>query len=224
MAAPTDRFHPCEAEKLAGTYLELMLQARRNDALRCIQKAIARGASLSDIYLKVLQPVMYETGRLWQTNAIDIAVEHYITAATQLTMAHIFPHALSKKRTGKKMVGGCLGSELHQLGLHMLCDLFESEGWDTYFMGAATPGKSFLTVVSDQHPDLLCISVTMQRGVPEVRETIELLRAKLGADCPKILVGGLPFILSPGLAAAVGADGTGTDGAQAVALATQLTS
>lgn len=212
-----------QARNLAKTYLGHLLQARRSEAVSCIIESVNAGTPLRDIYLSVLQPVMYEVGRLWQINSIDIAEEHFITAATQLTMAHIFPSALAGKRNGKRMIGGCLGSELHELGLHMVSDLFESEGWDTYFMGAITPGASLLRAVEEQRPDVLCLSVTMQVGAPQVRDAISSIRSAMGDDCPKILVGGLAFIMSPSLAAKVGADGTASDGLEAVALADRLT-
>jgi len=211
-----------EEIKLAKTYLNHLLQARRQDALLCIVESIKNGTPLKDIYLHVLQPVMYEVGRLWQINQIDIAVEHYITAATQLTMAHVFPHAMTSKRNGKKLVGGCLGSELHELGLHMLCDIYEADGWDTYFMGAVTPDASFLSAIEEQRPDLLCLSVTMMFGVPETRDLITSIRTKMKKNCPKILVGGLSFIMSPHLVTVVGADGTGKDAQQALNVASRL--
>jgi len=222
MKTVSDHTMKTEVAGIAKTYLDHLLQARRSEALACIKESVEAGIPLRDIYLNVLQPVMYEVGRLWQTNAIDIAVEHYITAATQLTMAHIFPFALSNERNGKKMVGGCLGSELHELGLRMVSDLFESEGWDTYFLGAVTPGTSLLRAVEEQRPNVLCLSVTMQFGVPEARDLIKTIRTAMQDACPKILVGGLPFIMNPHLVEMVGADGTGVDGFQAVTLATRL--
>lgn len=215
--------HTNHAQELARTYLKYLFEARRHDAVSCISDSVVSGMPLKDVYLSVLQPVMYEVGRLWQINAIDISVEHFITAATQLTMAHIFPYALTGERNGKRMVGGCLGSELHELGLHMVSDLFESEGWDTYFIGAITPGRSLMDVVEQQMPDVLCLSVTMQLGIPQARDFILSIRTSMKDRCPMILVGGLAFNLNPNLANIIGADGMAVDGLQALTLATHLT-
>jgi len=62
----------------------------------------------------------------------------------------------------------------------------------------------------------------MQFGVPEVRDLIRTIREAMRDACPKILVGGLPFIMSPHFVDIVGADGTGNDGLEAVTLANRL--
>ncbi|WP_440120087.1 hypothetical protein [Paenibacillus sp. QZ-Y1] len=37
------------------------------------------------------------------------------------------------------MVAACVGSEQHEIGLRMLTDVFEMEGWDTYYLGQMFP-------------------------------------------------------------------------------------
>ena len=207
----------------ARGYLELLLQAKRTEALNSIVDCVKAGVPLEDVYLKILQPVMYEVGRLWQTNKIDISVEHYITATTQLTMGHLFPYAISDTRAGKKMLGGCLGSELHELGMRMVSDIFELEGWDTYFLGAVTPDQSFITAIEAQKPDVVCLSATLQSGIPMARDLISKINHSMGADRPKIIVGGLAFLLNPQLAEIVGADSLGTNARDTVEKATALT-
>ena len=75
---------------LGRKYLDLLLDARRQEAIHVITSEVERGLPVGDAYVDVLQPVMYEVGRLWQTDEIDIATEHYVTAATQLLMARLF--------------------------------------------------------------------------------------------------------------------------------------
>lgn len=201
---------------LSNRYLELLLDVRRREAFDAVLNEIEAGLPLYAVYLDVLQPVMYEVGRLWQNNVIDVAAEHYITAATQVLMARIFPQTLWRERNGWSMVGCCLGSELHELGMRMVCDFFEFEGFDTYFMGAVTPGDSVLHLIATRRPDLVCLSSTMPFGVPQIRDLIVRLRGLDLPRPPRIMVGGLPFIINPSLAEFVGADATATDARVAV--------
>ena len=208
--------------QIVRSYLTNLLAARREEAYSSVLSAMKGGLPLQDIYLNVIQPAMYEIGRLWQTNKIDIAIEHYCTAATQVLMGQLFPLAIQSERKGLKMVGCCLGSELHELGLRMVSDFFELEGWDTYFMGAITPSNSLKATLINYRPNVLCLSATMNYGVPIIRDLIHDLRQDEALKDMRILVGGIAFLVNPSLSVTVGADGTASDAQKAVSAASSL--
>jgi methanogenic corrinoid protein MtbC1 len=222
MSATADHFATNALPDLGREYLNMLLEGRRLDAMHAIVDSVKKGLPVGTVYVDVLQPVMYEVGRLWQTDEIDIATEHYVTAATQLLMARLFPQALATPRVARSMVGCCLGSELHELGMRMVCDFFEFEGWDTYFLGAITPADSLAGIIRSRQPDLLCLSATMSFGLPQVRDLIRTVQAMPEIRTPKIMVGGLPFIINPDLSAMVGADATAADARLAVRAAGKL--
>lgn len=211
-----------DTAELARTYLDNLLAAQRHAAFEVVMARVESGLPVTSVYMEVLQPVMYEVGRLWQVNEIDVPTEHYCTAATQLLMARLFPYVLERKGSGRSMVGCCLGSELHELGMRMVCDFFEFEGWDTYFMGAITPGPGLVKTVVERKPHLVCLSATMSRGVPQIKEAIDALRRELGDALPKIMVGGLAFLMNPDLSHRVGADGMASDARSATRMASEL--
>ncbi len=222
MSAMADQTPLCDVSLLGHEYLDLLLEGQRHKAMQKILDQVDAGLPVDTIYVDVLQPVMYELGRLWQVDEIDVATEHYVTAATQLLMARLFPHALTPRRISLNMVGCCLGSELHELGMRMVCDFFEFEGWDTYFLGAITPSSSLMNVIRSRQPDLLCLSTTMSFGLPQTRDLIQAVRAMAEIKPPKIMVGGLPFIINPDLSSLVGADATASDARLAVKAAAEL--
>jgi methanogenic corrinoid protein MtbC1 len=222
MAAMTNPPISRESSVLGHTYLDLLLKGQRHKALQTILDRVEAGLPVDTVYIDVLQPVMYELGRLWQMDEIDVATEHYVTAATQVLMARLFPHALNQKRISRTMIGCCLGSELHELGMRMVCDFFEFEGWDTYFLGAITPQESLLGTIRSRRPDLLCLSATMSFGLPQIRDLIRVIQGFSEDKIPKIMVGGLPFIINPDLSTVVGADATAPDARLAVQVADTL--
>lgn len=222
MGTTNDHFDGPDLSSLSRKYLDLLLDGRRVDAIQTITARVEAGLPVGMVYVDVLQPVMYEVGRLWQTDEIDIATEHFVTAVTQLLMARLFPHALATPRVARSMVGCCLGSELHELGMRMVCDFFEFEGWDTYFLGVLTPAQSLIKVVQSRRPDLVCLSATMAFGLPKIRDLIRELRNAAEGSPPRIMVGGLPFLINPGLCTSVGADATAPDARQAVRMASSL--
>lgn len=202
--------------KIANEYLQLLLQIKRKEAIKLVVSAVENGLPLRRVYLEIIQPVMYEVGRLWQLNTIDTAEEHYCSASTQLLIAQLFPYALHEGTSEKSMIGCCLGSELHELGMRIVCDFFELEGWDTFFTGAITPNQALIGQLKKQKPDLICISCTMHFGVFQAQQLIQEIK-----HCPelhrvKILVGGLSFIMSPDLYKTVGADAMAKDAQGAV--------
>lgn len=207
---------------LMHTYLDHLLAARRQTAFDVILSAVDAGLPIATLYLKVIQPAMYEIGRLWQTDAISIATEHYCTAATQVLMAQVFPLGLNRPANGLSMIGCCLGSELHELGMRMVCDFFEFAGWDSYFTGSVTPGETITRTISDRKPDVVCFSASLATGLPQIRTAINNVRTAMGQQAPIMLAGGLAFLINPVLHKTVGADGTAPDAEQAVMTAERL--
>ncbi|MBN1813719.1 MAG: cobalamin-dependent protein, partial [Anaerolineae bacterium] len=201
-------------DQLARAYLDSLLVGDRQEASRMILEAVERGSAVKDVYLQVFQRTQREIGRLWQTNQISVAQEHFCTAATQLVMSQLYPYIFTGERRARRLVATCVGGELHEIGARMVADFFEMEGWDTYFLGANTPTESILHMVKEHRANILAVSATMTFHVERVRELIAAARQKeLKA---RILVGGYPFNIAPGLWRNVGADGYAPDAQEAI--------
>ena len=192
---------------LARRYLDLLLARERARACRAILDAVDAGTPIRDIYLEVFQPSLYEIGRLWQTNRISVAEEHYCTAATQLVIAQLYPRIFDAPRIGRRMIATCVAGELHELGVRMVADFFEMEGWDACYLGASTPADALVSAVVEWKPHLVAVSATLSTHIEEVAHVIARLRAEPGAAEVPILVGGNPFNTTPELWRRVGADG-----------------
>ena len=207
---------------LAASYIEDLLHGRRNDASRLIRSAVEKGMSVKSIYLEVFQPVQREMGRLWQTNEVTVAQEHYCTAATQLIMGQLYQYLPMAPRNGKRLVVTCMGGELHEVGARMVADFLEMAGWDSYFLGANTPSASILAAIAERKADILALSVTIHYNVEVARKLLSEIRHSPDASGLKVLVGGRPFLVAPNLWSTMGADAFATDAEQAVATAARL--
>lgn len=223
-AVEIDSFLTDEGELalLAHQYLQALLRMERHTASQLIINAVQSGTSVEDVYLAILQPVQYELGRLWQMNAISVAQEHYCTAATQLIMSQLYPYIFSGKPDKGSMVATCVGSELHEVGVRMVADLFELAGWDTVYLGANLPLPALLQTLVARQPAILCLSVTMAYHLPRAQEVLQAVRAHPDLQQVKILVGGYPFRQIPDLWQQIGADGYGMDAREALAVALRL--
>jgi len=207
---------------LARTYVSALLAGDRQRASRLILEAVAGGVSVRDIYLQVFQPSQHEIGRLWQMNRVNVAQEHYCTAATQLIMSQLYPYIFTNQKNGWRLVATCVGGDLHEIGVRMVSDLFEMDGWDTFYLGANMPAPSIIQTLAAQRANVLAISTTISAYVKNVTELISAVRQANEVAGVKILVGGYPFNIANDLWRQIGADGYAADAAAAVAVANRL--
>lgn len=206
----------------ARLYLVSLINKDRHEAERIIMKSIDQGTSIRDIYLNVFQPVQWEIGRLWQTNEITVAMEHYCTAATQFIMSRLYEHIFSSNKIGRNMVATTISGELHELGIRMVTDFFEMDGWDTYYLGANTPNDSIVQMLNETNADILAISATIYFNIPQVTELIEYVRNEIHPENLKIMVGGKAFNSYEDLWKDTKADGYATDADGAIKEAIKL--
>lgn len=214
---------PGSLHPLAARYLEALLATDRHKAWQIIEDALSSGMAIKDIYLLVFEATQYEIGRLWQENRLSVAQEHYCTATTQLIMSRLYPRIFSGEKRGRRVVVACVGGELHELGVRMVADFFEMDGWDSYYAGAGSSESVLLKAVERHTPHVVGLSATLTAHVRRVEKMMEALRRHFGSAA-KILVGGRPFKQQPELWKQMGADGYGANARQAVEVAESLVS
>lgn len=216
---PEDETFIAEGNPLAGEareYLTLLLDGKRRQAADLIDEIVKSGTAVSDIYEHIFQATQYEIGVLWQRNQITVAKEHYCTAATQLIMARLYPLIFSNQKKGHKLVACSVANELHEIGIRMVSDFFEMDGWDTYYMGSNMPDSHLIESIRDHEANLLAISVTLPIHIGRVTELIKKIRRLSEFDELKIMAGGYPFGIIPGLYKEIGADATAGSARDAV--------
>ncbi len=213
---------PAEQGSAAAQYLQLLLAGQRQAAYQLVQQLLASRWTLQEVYLHIFQASQYRIGQLWQENELSVAQEHYCTAVTQSIMGSLLPSLFGAPRCGLKLLACCTTGELHELGLRMVTDFFELDGFDTYFVGANTAAGTAVQMAADLQVDLIAISTTMTPQVSLVRQAIAHFRQTSATASIPILVGGYPFKASPGLWKQVGADGFGNDAQEALLAAHML--
>jgi MerR family transcriptional regulator, light-induced transcriptional regulator len=208
-------------EAAVVVFVQALLAGNRSAALNIAQEPLHGGQPVRDIYLKLLQPAMYEIGRLWETNQITVAREHMATAITQYVMAHLFP-LMCRADTANRGIAVITGveGELHQIGALMVSDALESDGWQVRFLGTNMPHSGILMALRNEQATLLGISTTILCNIPRAVELIRAVRSSLPGK--PILVGGAAFKSPDGLWREVGADAFAPDLAAAVSVAREI--
>lgn len=207
---------------LARRYLQALLRTERHEASCLIREAFQSGVTITDLYLQVFQRCQREIGRLWLLNQVTVTKEHYCTAAAQLVMAQFYPYLFSLPKNGRRLVATAVAGELHEVGLRIVTDLFEANGWNTVYFGANVPAQSLIQTFGQHRPDVLAVSVTMAYHLPAVEKLIALVRSATDSPAVKIMVGGYPFNLDSELWRRVGADAYASDASEALQTANRL--
>jgi methanogenic corrinoid protein MtbC1 len=151
-----------------------------------------------------------------------VADEHYCTAATQLLMSQLYPHIFATAKNGRTLVATCVSGDLHEIGVRMVADFFEMDGWNTFYLGANTPHAGVIATIIERKADVLAISATISYHVDTVRDLISAVRQHPECGHVRILAGGYPFNQDPELWRKIGADGFASDAQQAIVLADRL--
>lgn len=206
---------------LAHNYFNALIEMNKNEAVKMILDSVERDEiTVKDLYLNVFTNVLYEIGRYWAMRKITIGQEHYATAVTVYTMSLLYDKIFNNEKKAHKMMGICVGDELHEVGIRMVCDIFEMSKWDTYYLGGNVPSESVLSELRNINPEIIAISVTLASKVPACIELIRLIKKEYSNV--KVVVGGRPFNTDKNLWKQVGADGFSVNANEAVTLANLL--
>lgn len=176
--------------RLARKFINELLDGDRNRASGIIFDAYKNGVSIKEIYLQVFEKSQYEIGRLWLSNQISVAKEHFCSAATQSIMSQLYPYIFSTERAGKKIITASIGGELHEIGVRMVADFFEMHGWDSYYMGANTPSSAIIKAAEENEADLIGLSIAMPYHRSQLSNVIDEVRKSDIGKHVKILIGG----------------------------------
>jgi excisionase family DNA binding protein len=140
-----------------------------------VRKALAPGGSglfsflsylyqhrvqLWEIHDRVIRPAMCEIGDRWVRGEISICHEHRASYETLEALARLQLQIRIKPPAGRSVLFATLGDELHEIGLRCAAYLFESEGWDSRYLGSRNPSEAVNTAILQWKPQVVCLSAT----------------------------------------------------------------
>lgn len=170
--------------------------------------AVAAGSRARDVYLDLLAPALVEIGDRWEHGTATVAEEHLATAVVASIMATLAPTLEEEPAVRQRVVLACTEGELHDLGLRMLGDFLEGDGWEVLYLGAVTPATDLVDFVANAKPAAVGLSVTLTTHLAPARATMSTIRERCAAY---ILVGGAAFAGDPRIANDMGADAYAPD-------------
>ena len=219
--APEASSSSSEHSEEQAEFLTALLSGRRNEALSVVNHWLDDGGSLVDLEQNVITPSLYQIGRKWQLNQVTVAQEHMATAIVQSVMTAGLLRSSPPSMIGKSVLLACVEGNNHAIGLNMVSDAFQLDGWDIQYLGANMPTSSLVEQIIACKPDLVGLSVSFPQQLRFVNIIIDQMNARLGDERPRVIIGGLAINQFAQLADAVAADAFISNAAAAVAYGNQ---
>lgn len=172
-------------------FLPLLLKGSRKEASLFARNYLKQYPSVQHLYEDVLRDALYDIGVLWERNEITVAEEHMATSIVEAVMNELYPQFEIPESHSLRVVLSTVENETHQVGIKMVADVFEMNGWEPLLCAANTPATELVAYVDKVRPDLLGLSASIYFHMPTMQSTLELVRARF-PDLP-LLLGGQAF-------------------------------
>ena len=172
-------------------FVELLLSGDRSRCSQYAHNYFEQTNSVRDLYENVLKPSLYDIGKLWEYNKISVAAEHLASAIVEAILNEFYQKIITKEKSEKTVIASCIEAEHHQIGIKMISDVFEMNGWNSHFLGANTPAKELIDYTKLIKPDVIAISLSIYFHLPVLENMLQTLRKEF-AELP-VLVGGQAF-------------------------------
>ncbi len=189
-------------------FVGLLLEGRQSDGLDWIDEARGKGVSIESIFLNLLAPAARQLGELWEDDERDFT-EVTLGLAQLHKILHLLP---SMSELHKQYVPNGLTillmpspGDQHTLGLAMVAEFFQREGW-------AVDGGTFeasdnpALLVKAKRYDAVGFSLATGLGFTRLQDCISAIRKTVSPSKLCIIVGGPFFTSNPEKVSEVGAD------------------
>jgi MerR family transcriptional regulator, light-induced transcriptional regulator len=152
---------------------------------------------LTEFYDRLLKPVMYRIGDLWEQQKLDVATEHASTN-TAISLIKVINERITARirmsgiSSQNKTVICTPDGELHGLACNMIESLLLSKGFKVYNISTSIPTEYIMDFMRDLQPDIIFISITLIENIKPAERLIQKIHQKYNNRLP-IIVGGSAF-------------------------------
>ena len=186
-----------------------------------VQQAIDEGIPVQQILDEGLLSGMGVIGEKFKNN--EVFVPEVLVAARAMNMgAQLLKPLMADagvEAAGKVCIGTVKG-DLHDIGKNLVKIMMEGSGLEVVDLGVDVTAEQFVDTAIEQHCDIIACSSLLTTTMPEMRDVVELAKARGIRDRVKIFVGGAP--ITPGYSDEIGADVYCPDAATAARSAVAL--
>ncbi|MGC2563331.1 MAG: cobalamin B12-binding domain-containing protein [Nitrososphaeraceae archaeon] len=149
---------------------------------------------LTEFYDKLLKPVMYRIGDLWEQQKLDVDTENASTN-TAISLIKVINERITARirmsgiSSQNKTVICTPDGELHGLACNMIESLLLSKGFKVYNISTSIPTEYIMDFMRDLQPDIIFISITLAENIKPAERLIQKIHQKYNNRLP-VVVGG----------------------------------
>ena len=197
---------------------EAVRRGLRAEAERAARERLSEGEAPMDLVEKRLLPALTQVGDGYEAGTLFLPQLLMSAEAAQGAFA-LVQQALGEKSTGMRRQGrialATVEGDIHDIGKNIVKVLLESYGFEVLDLCKNVKPEQVLAAVRAEKLHMVGLSALMTTTVPAMERTIALLRRE-APDC-RVVVGGA--VLTPELAAAIGAHAYARDAMDTVRFA-----
>ena len=217
---------PAERANEIRAALQKAIDEGDKDAGIALGRAVlADGISPVDLFLEVIQPVLYTVGDRFAR--LEIFLPELMKAGMVVKAIHeqVLEPAIraatgqASTNAGVVVIGTCQG-DIHDIGKSMVALMLQVNGFSVSDLGTNVAPRQFIDAAQQLDADIICLSSLLTPSMPYMRDVLNLLNGYGLRDRFLVVVGGAP--ITEKYANSIGADAYGLDAVRAVETCKQL--
>jgi 5-methyltetrahydrofolate--homocysteine methyltransferase len=198
-----------------------VLEGQHKQVVVDVQAALDAGINPVTVLNEGMIAAMAEVGRLFEVGEYYVPEMLISARAMQSGLAVLKPllKEADVKPAGKVIIGTVKG-DLHDIGKNLVAMMLEGPGFEIKDMGTDVSPEKFVEEVKGGGVDIVALSALLTTTMPNMKTTIDALKASGLREQVKVMIGGAP--VTDSYAQQIGADGYSPDASRAVSLAKSL--
>ena len=183
-----------------------------------INLAIEAGVAPARILNDGMIAAMAQVGKLFEEGEYFVPEMLIAARAMQRGLDVLKPYLSEDDvQSPGKVVIGTVKGDLHDIGKNLVAMMLEGAAFEVIDLGTDVSPERFIEAVKVNNAQIIAMSALLTTTMPNMKTTIDALKAVGIRDQVKVLIGGAPITQS--YADQIGADGFAEDASRAVAKA-----
>jgi len=206
-----------ELEKI----FEGILDGNSKLVVETIGLAIENGVAPAQILNEGMIAAMAEVGRLFEEGEYFVPEMLIAARAMQKGLEVLKPYLSEDDvQSPGKVVIGTVKGDLHDIGKNLVAMMLEGAAFEVIDLGTDVSPERFIEAAKSNNAQLIAMSALLTTTMPNMKVTIEAIKAAGIRDNVKVMIGGAPITQT--YADQIGADGFAEDASRAVVKAKSL--
>ncbi|MDD2393677.1 MAG: cobalamin-dependent protein, partial [Eubacteriales bacterium] len=172
---------------------QALQKGKAKDVKEMVQAALDQGIAAQTILVDGLLSGMGVVGVKFKNNEVyvpDVLIAaRAMKAGTEILRPQLAADGV--KATGKIILGTVKG-DLHDIGKNLVGMMMEGKGLEVVDLGVDVPAEKFIDAAIEHNANVVCCSALLTTTMGEMKNVVEVAKAKGVREKLTIMVGGAP--------------------------------